>query len=65
MDFIDASKSKRGHDAVLVIVCRLSKKLISISTIRKATAQDLAWLFLEGYYHYYRALSTIMSDYRL
>lgn len=62
MDFLDVPKSKRGNDAILVLVCRLSKKPISLPITRDATARDLARLFLEGFYRYYGAPETIVSD---
>jgi hypothetical protein len=62
VNFIDAPKSKRGHDTVLVMICWLSKKLISLPITRRANAKDLARLFINGYYRYYGALSTIVSD---
>jgi len=62
MDFMDVPKSKRGNDSILVIVCRLSKKPISLPTTRSATSRDLARLFLEGFYRYYGAPATIVSD---
>lgn len=62
MDFLDVPRSKRGNDAVLVLVCRLSKKPISLPTTRNATSRDLARMFLEGFYRYYGAPETIVSD---
>jgi hypothetical protein len=45
VDFMDASMTRNGHNAMLVIVCRLSKKLISVLTTRKTDSRELAKLF--------------------
>ena len=62
MDFMDAPMTKTGHNAMLVMVCRLSKKPISIPTTRKVNARELAKLFLRYYYRYYGAPESIVSD---
>ncbi|MGH7239812.1 MAG: DDE-type integrase/transposase/recombinase [Candidatus Saccharimonadales bacterium] len=54
--------TKSGFDAILVIVCRLSKKTISIPTTRTVNSRDLAGLFLEHVYRHFGAPMTIVSD---
>jgi hypothetical protein len=62
VDFMDAPMTKNGHDAMLVIVCRLSKKSISIPTTRKVDSRELARLFTQHVYRHYGAPDSIVSD---
>ena len=46
MDFIEGLLLSEGYDTILVIVCRLSKMALFITTHRDIDAEDLAMLFL-------------------
>ena len=46
MDFIEGLPLSDGYDTILVIVCRLSKMALFITTHRDIDAEDLAMLFL-------------------
>lgn len=62
MDFKSFPKSKKGHDAILVFMCRLSKKSTTIPCSQTADARDLARMFLERIYPYYGPPDSIVSD---
>jgi len=62
MDFKSCPPSRKGFDAVLVIVDRLGKRPISIPCHKTTTARDLAKLFIANVYRYYGPPETIVSD---
>jgi Integrase zinc binding domain len=63
MDFImDLPKTKAGHDAVLVVVDKLSKAMTLIPTKSSVSAQQVAQLFLNDVYRLYGLLRKIISD---
>lgn len=62
MDFRTFPKDKKGYDYAMVIVDRLSKKIISIPCHKTVNARDVADLFLVHYYRHYGAPDTIVSD---
>lgn len=62
MDFKSFPKSKNGHNAILVFMCRLSKKSTTIPCFQTADARDLARMFLERIYSYYGPPDSIVSD---
>ena len=62
MDFKSFPKSKRGYDAILVFICRLSKKSTTVPCFQTADARDLARMFLERVYPYYGPPDSIVSD---
>lgn len=62
MDFRSFPKDKHGHDAVLVICCRLSKRTISIPCCKGIDARGLASQFLVHFYRHYGAPESIVSD---
>ena len=47
MDFKSFPKDKLGYDAIVVFVCRLSKRPISVPCYSIATARDLAKMFID------------------
>jgi Integrase zinc binding domain len=63
MDFImDLPKTKAGHDAVLVVVDKLSKAMTLIPTKSSVTAQQVAQLFLKEVYRLHGLPRKIISD---
>lgn len=49
MDFImDLPPTRRGHDALLVIGDRLSKRVILVATHSAVTTEETARLYFEG-----------------
>ena len=62
MDFKSFPTSKRGYDAILVIVDRLGKRPISVPCHKTTTARDLAMLFVTHIWRYYGPPDTIVSD---
>jgi len=55
-------ESKNGHNAILVIVDRLTKMAHFISTTDKVTAKETAELFLQNVFRYHGLLDNIISD---
>jgi transposase InsO family protein len=53
---------KYGFDAVFVVIDRLSKQLISTSCHKTATAENIACMFIDWVYRYYRPPQTIVLD---
>ena len=47
MDSKSFPKDKLGYDAIVVFVCRLSKRPISVPYYSIATARDLAEIFID------------------
>jgi transposase InsO family protein len=63
MDFLSLSaKDKSGHDAVLVVVDRLSKRSHTLPSYTTATARDLAMLFYRFLWRIYGTPISIVSD---
>jgi transposase InsO family protein len=63
MDFImDLPKSKAGHDAMLVVVDKLSKAMTLIPTNSTVSAQQVAQLFLKDLYRLHALPRKIISD---
>jgi transposase InsO family protein len=63
MDFImDLPKSKAGHDAILVVVDKLSKAMTLIPTNSTVSAQQVAQLFLKDAYRLHGLPFKIISD---
>ena len=62
MDFKDFPLSAKGNDAILVFMCRLSKRSISIPCKKSTTARQLAELFITHVYRYYGPPDDIVSD---
>ena len=62
MDFKSFPASKRGFDAILVVVDRLGKRPISVPCHKTTTAKDLATLFINHVWRYYGPPDSIVSD---
>jgi RNase H-like domain found in reverse transcriptase/Reverse transcriptase (RNA-dependent DNA polymerase)/Integrase zinc binding domain len=62
MDFLKVPRAKTGENSIFVVVDRLGKRPISIPCTDKATAKDVAWMFIERVWRYYGAPLTITSD---
>ena len=63
MDFIvDLPRTKRGHTAILVIVDRMTKRVILIATTTTVTAVETAQLFFDHVFRYHGLPRTIVSD---
>jgi hypothetical protein len=62
MDFKSMAVDKYGFDAVFVVIDRLSKQSISTPCHKTATAEDMARMFIDRVYRYYRPPQTIVSD---
>ena len=48
MDFMTGIPKVAGYDAIMVIVCRLSKWSVFVPCSKQATAEDVAQLFLDN-----------------
>ena len=55
-------ESKNGHNAILVVVDRLTKMAHFIPTIDKVTAKETAELFLQNVFRYHGLPDSIVSD---
>ena len=63
MDFIvDLPRTKRGHTAILVIVDRMTKRVIFIATTTNVTAVETAQLFFDHVFRHHGLPRTIVSD---
>jgi hypothetical protein len=63
MDFImDLPKSEAGHDAILVVVDKLSKAMTLIPTNSTVSAQKVAQIFLKDEYRLHGFPRNIISD---
>ena len=63
MDFVvQLPKTKRGFDAILVVVDRLTKRLHLIPTFTTATAPDTAKTFMDQIFRLHGLPKTIVSD---
>jgi hypothetical protein len=63
MDFMmDLPKTKAGHDAVLVVIDKLSKAMTLIPTKSSVSAQQVAQLFLKEVYRLHGLPRKIISD---
>jgi len=62
MDFIEGLPLSNGHDAILVIVCRLTKMASFIPTYTDVTSEEMAGLFLINVFSKHGTPSDIISD---
>jgi hypothetical protein len=63
MDFIvSLSRTKKGHDAIWVVVDRLTKMTRFIPTKTTVIAHDLAYQFTNEMFRFYGLLMDIVSD---
>jgi len=62
MDFKNYSPNRKSFNAMLVIVNRLGKRLISIPCYKITIARDLAKLFIANIYRYYEPPKTIILN---
>jgi hypothetical protein len=53
---------KYGFDAVFIVIDRLSKQSIFTLCHKTATAEDMAYMFIDQVYRYYRPPQTIVLD---
>ena len=56
------SESKNKHNAILVVVDRLTKMAHFIPTTNKVTAKETAELFLQNIFRYHGLPDNIVSD---
>jgi archaellum biogenesis protein FlaJ (TadC family) len=62
MDFIDQLPLSRSFDAILVVVCRLTKMALFIPTTTTVTSEGLALLYLQHVFSKHRVPQDIISD---
>ena len=62
MDFMTGVPKVAGYDAIMVIVCRLSKWLAFVPCSKQATAEEVAQLFLDNWVRHKGYPWEIMSD---
>ncbi|HEV7235588.1 MAG TPA: DDE-type integrase/transposase/recombinase, partial [Ktedonobacteraceae bacterium] len=62
MDYRSFPLDQHGYDSALVIVDRLSKKVVSIPCHKTNGARELAQMFITHVYRHYGAPETIVSD---
>jgi transposase InsO family protein len=62
MDFRSFPKDRRGFDAVLVIVDRLSKRPISLPCYKTTNAKEMSQLFVDHVLRWTGILDSIVSD---
>src|SRR3954451_3191518 len=63
MDFITQLPStKNGHDAIFMVVDKLSKTIKAIPTVTTVTTPEVADLFFHHIFRYFGLPSTIISD---
>ena len=62
MDFMALPKDRHGFDAVWVVICRLSKRPVSVPCHKTVTARDMAWMFFRYVFPYFGFPDEIVSD---
>jgi deoxyuridine 5'-triphosphate nucleotidohydrolase len=62
MDFVSLPKDRDGHDAVLVVVDRYTKRAIYIPTHTTVTARETAYLFLRHVFREHGIPKSIITD---
>ena len=62
MDFKSFPVDRNSYNAILVFVDRLGKRLISVPYKDTCTAKQMAQLFIDRVWRYYRPPNTIVSD---
>jgi hypothetical protein len=62
MDHIEELPDSEGYNAIVVIVCRLSKQAIFIPSHTSDTAPRLAWLFIQHVFSKHGLPADIISD---
>lgn len=62
MDFITGIPASLGYDAILVFICRLTKRAHFIPTVKEVNAEACARLFLEHVVRLHGTPDTIVSD---
>ena len=62
MDFIDQLPPSHGFDAILVVVCRLTKMALFIPTTTTITSEELARVYLRHVFSKHGVPSDIVSD---
>jgi hypothetical protein len=55
-------RTKAGHDAIVVFVCRLTKQLHCIATVTSVSAAQLAEIFLREVIRHHGVPSSLLSD---
>src|SRR6202021_4264883 len=62
IDFKLMPKDKHRFDMVFVVIDRLSKQAISEPCHKTVTAKEIAQIYIQSIYRYYRPLQSIVSD---
>jgi transposase InsO family protein len=62
VDFKEFPPDKSGHDMLIVFVCRLGKRSISIPCSKNTDAKETARIYLDRVWRYYGPADTIISD---
>ncbi|EKD17763.1 polymerase [Drepanopeziza brunnea f. sp. 'multigermtubi' MB_m1] len=62
VDFTELPLDEDSYDFALVIVCRLSKRSVTLPCHKEVTAKDLAVLFLTNWVRYFGMPDSIVSD---
>jgi len=62
VDFKEFPPAKSGHDMLIVFVCRLGKRSISIPCYKNTDAKETARIYLDRVWRYYGPAETIVSD---
>jgi transposase InsO family protein len=62
VDFKEFPPDKSGQDNLIVFICRLSKRSISIPCYKDTDAQQTARIYLDRVWRYYGPAETIVSD---
>jgi len=63
-DFITKLPLAQGYNSILVVVNRLTKMIYFISTMKKTSAEGLAWLFRDNIWKLHGLPKSIISDQR-
>ena len=62
MDFKEFLPDKSGKDMLIVFICRLSKRLISVPCQKDTDTKETARIYLDRVWRYYGLVDTIISD---
>jgi len=62
VDFKEFPPDKSGRDMLIVFICRLSKRSISVPCYKNTDAKETARIYLDRVWRYYGPADTIVSD---
>lgn len=62
VDFKEFPPAKSRHDMLIVFICRLGKRSISIPCYKNTDAKETARIYLDRVWRYYGPAETIVSD---